>query len=189
MGGWWCILAGWQRWGIFLTPRSESSLTCGIIPPVFNLYFNIYTWIWLEMLQLSQHLKEINSISTNCCVFPFVPPRSIRGLKQQIHSFPRLWPLSLLSFGGKKKHFQIVFGISEYYSSHFHIWQNLFELGRVVGLNLQQEEHSKVKDENMRMIYSVQRIDELQHRICSEFEYCCWEDNLNANFFGGKWDQ
>lgn len=37
----------------------------------------------------------------------------------------------------------------------------------VVGLNLQQEEHSKVENVNIGMNYSVQSTDELQHRIFS----------------------
>lgn len=47
------------------------------------------------------------------------------------------------------------------------ICQNLLKPNDVVGLHLQQEEHSKVENVNMGMNYSVQSIDELQHRIFS----------------------
>lgn len=67
-------------------------------------------------------------------------------------------------------HFQTIYWILQSIAHLIFIFQNLFKLSCVMGLNLQQEEHSKVKDVNMRMNYSVQSVDELQHRIFSEFE-------------------
>lgn len=71
-------------------------------------------------------------------------------------SRPRLLPLTLTRFKKKK-------GATSR-SSIAH----LIFICCVVGLHLQQEEHSKVGDVDMKMNYSVQSINQLHHRILSD---------------------